>query len=455
MKSKLTVLILFFLIPFFYRFLIDDNEKEKEKIKIFVDGINDNRWLLKKDYFNSFYLDKNDINKYAKAFDKTNFKETVLNENNIDFNKFSFEVFKYINENTNESFLISPLSVVYALGMVNYGADDRTSSNITNTIIANLNSTNTFYDKIKDDLLYFKSNNININNSIWIQNDNCYQPNKSYVQFVERIFNSDVYYVDFLNHHKKLRADINEWVLLKTNNVINDLIKEDDIKKSTVQALINTVHFKNNWMNPFDSAKTKLKPFIFDNSEILKEMMYQYNSFNYLENDNYQFLELPLSESSISMLILLPKPNHSIDQLIFDYKILDLINDKEKVSEKWGSVYIPKFKTSYNTSYKEILIDMGMFIPFDPNYASFDGFWTYDNCNQDPPGNYIDIINQNSYLTIDENGLEASAATSIIMNRITSINKKPFTFNCNKPFVYYLYDNETEQVLFFGKYMGN
>jgi len=455
MKLKISVLVLFFLIPFYYKFLIADSNIEKDKIKIFFNGINDNRWLLKKDYFNSFYLDENDIDKYAKAFSRIKLQESDLNENSINFNIFSFEVFKYINEHTNENFLISPLSAVYALCMVNYGADERTSSNIMNTLIQNQNPPSSFYDKINNDISHFKSNNININNSIWIQNDDCYQPNESYVKFAEDIFNSDVYYVDFYNNHKNLRNDINEWVLTKTDNTIKDLIKENDIKRNTVQTLINTIYLKKNWQNPFDSAKTKLKPFMVDKTEILKEMMYQHNNFYYLENDIYQFLELPLSESSISMLILLPKSNYSLNQLIFDYKYSDFLNDKEKLSKRWGSLYLPKFKTSYNTSFKEILIDLGMFIPFSPNYASFEGFWVYDNCKKDPPNNYIDIMNQNTYLTIDENGLEASAATSIIMNRITSINKKPFTFNCNKPFAYYLYDNETEQVLFFGKYMGN
>ena len=41
------------------------------------------------------------------------------------------------------------------------------------------------------------------------------------------------------------------------------------------------------------------------------------------------------------------------------------------------------------------------------------------------------------------------------MNRITSINlDKQFNFNANRPFVYFLYDDETESILFIGQYLG-
>ena len=53
---------------------------------------------------------------------------------NHSFNNFAFELFKEINKNKDENILISPLSVSYALMMVNKGASDYTSDNILSTL---------------------------------------------------------------------------------------------------------------------------------------------------------------------------------------------------------------------------------------------------------------------------------------------------------------------------------
>ena len=49
---------------------------------------------------------------------------------NSSLNNFAFDLFKEINSKKDENILISPLSVSYALMMVNKGASSSTSDNI-------------------------------------------------------------------------------------------------------------------------------------------------------------------------------------------------------------------------------------------------------------------------------------------------------------------------------------
>ena len=88
--------------------------------------------------------------------------------------------------------------------------------------------------------------------------------------------------------------------------------------------------------------------------------------------------------------------------------------------------------------------------------ANFDKFWDYSNkCEDNPPNHYIDIVNHKTNFSLDENGIEATAATSVIMNRITTINlDKQFNFNANRPFLYFLYDDQSQSILFVGQYLG-
>ena len=99
---------------------------------------------------------------------------------------------------------------------------------------------------------------------------------------------------------------------------------------------------------------------------------------------------------------------------------------------------------------------MGMTIPFSPKDANFDKFWNYSNtCKKYPPKNYIDVVNHKTYIDVDENGTEASAATAIIISRVTSIRPvEPFHFNANRPFLYLIYDKVNDNIIFLGKYLG-
>ena len=62
------------------------------------------------------------------------FSFLTANSLNQSLNKFSIDLFKKINKNEDKNILISPLSVSYALMMVNKGASGNTSDNILSTL---------------------------------------------------------------------------------------------------------------------------------------------------------------------------------------------------------------------------------------------------------------------------------------------------------------------------------
>ena len=46
-----------------------------------------------------------------------------------------------------------------------------------------------------------------------------------------------------------------------TYGLIKDIVSEQDIKRTTKQVLVNTLHFKSNWQFVFDTSKTKMETF--------------------------------------------------------------------------------------------------------------------------------------------------------------------------------------------------
>ena len=56
-------------------------------------------------------------------------------------------------------------------------------------------------------------------------------------------------------------------------------------------------------------------------------------------------------------------------------------------------------------------------------------------------------------IEVDEEGAEAAAATAFVLNRSRSMPPKT-TFTCNRPFVFFIQDNEANNILFMGVYRG-
>lgn len=54
-------------------------------------------------------------------------------------------------------------------------------------------------------------------------------------------------------------------------------------------------------------------------------------------------------------------------------------------------------------------------------------------------------------VSIDENGTVAAAATAVFTFR-SSRPLEPIKFRCNHPFIYFIYDNVSQSILFIGVY---
>ena len=188
---------------------------------------------------------------------------------NHSLNTFGIDLYKIIsNEDISTSSMISPLSISYALMMVSQGASNDTYNEILNVLNIKQNDINNFVSpyQIEDSLLI-------MSNSIWIQNDNCYQPNKTYIDILQNKFNGKISYVNFYNDRLEIIANINKWVEQFTFGTIKNIVSENEIKQSTTQALLNTIYFKNKWTYPFDPNLTKKSNFYANGDTIEVQMM--------------------------------------------------------------------------------------------------------------------------------------------------------------------------------------
>ncbi len=108
---------------------------------------------------------------------------------------------------------------------------------------------------------------------------------------------------------------------------------------------------------------------------------------------------------------------------------------------------IPKFKTEYELEFNDVLKTMGIEKAFDDRAANFLAMLS----NADI---YIETVLQKTFIEVDEAGTEAAAATAVVMyiSAIEPEQEKPKVFKADKPFIYFIMDEATGEILFIGEY---
>ncbi len=369
-------------------------------------------------------------------------QEMVKSDQNFAFEFFA-NVFNEEAADKDDNFMVSPLSLSMALAMTWNGAEGETKEAIQKVLRLDDYSDqdiNMYYQKLREALLKTDpSTRLAIANSIWTN-----QNIKIKDQFIElnsEYFNSTVESVDFQNVNTVNR--INKWAADNTNSLIDHVMDETD--PMALMYLLNAIYFKGIWASEFDRKNTTEKPFYYENGQSENvEMMHQESNFRYNENQLLQMVELPYGNKAFSMLVLLPKEDKTLVDIVGEMQNNGSWHDLTSgLQSSEVDLYLPKFKTEYSKSLKDVLINMGMEIAFIPFYADFSGM-------TDDADAFISFVEQFTFISTDEVGTEAAAVTNIGIE-VTSYQPPTFvTFNANRPFIYVIQENSTGSILFMG-----
>ncbi len=279
---------------------------------------------------------------------------------------------------------------------------------------------------------------LNIVNAIWGQVE--YEFLSDYLDTLAVNYGAGLRLLDYASDPEACRQTINEWVSQQTEGKIEDLIKEGIISEVTRLVLTNAIYFNAAWEYPFDEDNTADGTFyLADGSTVTVPMMHQTEDFNYAEGDGYQAVELKYDGNELSMVIILPEEG-SFEQFeaALDSQKLDEIIDSLHTASV--TLTMPKFEYSSQFSVKEALEAMGMTDAFsmDADFSGMDG--TYDL--------YIEDVVHKAFVSVDEAGTEAAAASAVVMNLKAVMEHAEV--NLDHSFIYLIRDIETGTILFIG-----
>lgn len=384
---------------------------------------------------------KININEETKISNITS--SNVINNETIEQSNFSVNFLK--SENSNQNMIYSPLSIKYALKMLNEGANGNTKTQIENII---------------GDMELTKYNNIDrilsLANGVYIRDTYSNYVKEDYTKILTEKYNAEINYDSFNN-----ADNINNWIENKTFGIIKNMLQDNTVQNpDSKMLLINALAIDMEWEEDFDSGKTKGANFYFEDGSAMtattmnKKATYSDN-ISYYQGEDITSLTMNLKkydDTQLEFIAIMPKGN--LSDYIEDFSMEDLNNIIEKStpaseSKNGVNISIPKFSFDYNLNLKEDLMKLGITDAFDKDLADFSNMYYYDEIDNRL---FVGDALHKANIDFTEKGIKASAVTVILMTDTMAImeENKPIEIKIDKPFLYVIRDKNTGEIWFIG-----
>jgi serine protease inhibitor len=354
---------------------------------------------------------------------------------------FSFDLLNQIAaDEPGTNIFISPGSVATAMQMVCEGAAGTTKSEIQNTLKTSamppedLNlAWEELYNSFNSPLaqLLPTASQLKMADGMWYQNN--IHLNPYFAAVIHNTFQAEATPVNFSD--PATANLINEWASNQTEGRIKDLVSPP-FPNNTALVLANAIYFKAKWLAEFDKALTKPRDFhLPDGTAEQVPMMSKHTRFYYSETPDYQAVQLPYKNRRRQMTIFLPKKPDALQHLLAEFGNRAWVTQHPSIfsySEREGTLVFPKFKFDYDILLNVTLKRLGIRQAFDPLAADFSPMGT------GPAPVFISKVKQKSFVSVDEEGTEAAAATVVEATYGSEDTNppKPFEMIVNRPFLF-------------------
>ena len=288
---------------------------------------------------------------------------------------------------------------------------------------------------------------LNVADAIWGQKE--FKFVQSYLDLLAQNYGAGLHVLDFAKAPESCRQTINNWVSDRTENKINDLLAPGSVSPMTRLVLTNAIYFNAAWASKFDKNSTRDGQFhLSDGSTVTVPMISQEHNFNYTEGSGYQAIELPYDGNQLSMVALLPAAGQfsQFESSLTSQQINNII---DKMQDSKVDLTMPKFTIESSFDLVSELGALGITDAFSPAKADFSGMDGAKDL-------FIGDVVHKAYVSADESGTEAAAASAVIMmaGAAPGENVKPINMTIDWPFIFLIRDIPTGTVLFIGRVMN-
>jgi len=337
------------------------------------------------------------------------------------------------------NFLLSPYSLHSAFSQLLLGTDGNTRLQLENALGIGVQDTAN-YARLESSLRAGNSV-LKVANLMAMSKE--FQPLPSYTKKLRNRFDSQLMTLDFLGNPVGSVRKVNEFVSTATSGKIDEILSEDQVDSDTNVILINAIYFKALWQMAFRLEDTFSATFRTPNLDKRVDFMNSKMKVRLVKTGDYSVVELPYQDQSKAMLIILPEPGVSTDNIIPNIS-RSIFNEIRRAQPEDTIVTIPKFTIRDRNHLQRPMEELGVTSLFQPFAANLSRLTN----NRSPPLYVTDAV-QDAFVEVNEAGTEAAAATAVVIGLRTS--KRTRQFFADRPFVFIVYDFAAQLPLFVGK----
>ncbi len=336
--------------------------------------------------------------------------------------------------------LLSPLSVLEALGMAANGAAGDTLAQMEAAFGADMDTLNESLHAYVSGLPDGEGGSVHIANGIWLNADAGLRVEPEFLQTNADYYGAGVYERPF---DGSLAAEVNGWVAERTAGRIESIL--DGVPEGAVSYLVNALSFDGTWEDIYREDQVRPGTFTTQTGEKQDGPFLWSTERAFLrDGDAVGFLKY-YQGRDYAFAALLPTEDVSLGDYIASLTGQRLREVLENADENaYVNAAIPKFSGSYGAQLQTILADMGLSDAFDPGRADFSRLGKSDSGNL-----YLGRVLHKTFINVDEKGTQAGAATAVEVEAAGLLG--PEEQVClDRPFVYMLIDCAHNAPLFIG-----
>lgn len=341
------------------------------------------------------------------------------------------------------SVLLSPVSILNALGMVANGASGTTLKQIETATGMSLHQLNDFLYTYRMSLpADSKTCKAALANSAWLRDT--FRVEDAFLRSCVNYYSAEVYRSAF---DGGLVTDLNRWVSKKTDGMISDLLEKEP-GAQTMLYLVNAACFDAKWETPYTKENVRTDG-IFTAASGKRQTADYLDSHEtiYLSGNNVSGFLKPYDGGKYAFVALVPDEGVTLaDYLrtLTGEHLYQLITDHHYADVQAS---IPKFTARSELELEEPLRAAGISDLFDVSAADLRGLGSAPNGNT----LYVNSVLHKTYLELDENGTKAAAATSLDVNAGAAPPSEDVkTVTLDRPFLYMVVDTHACVPLFMG-----
>ncbi|MBO4636018.1 MAG: serpin family protein [Clostridiales bacterium] len=342
-----------------------------------------------------------------------------------------------------QNVMISPASVLMAMGMVSAGASGNNLDEIISTLAPGadpyeLHAFAGDYNR----RLNSADDSIRSVNSIWINENRSEGIYQDFLDYVTGTYDAEIRNIAFDPSGVDM---INSWVNDNTDGMIPNIISE--LNNRDLMVLVNAIAFEQAWMIPYTDADIT-EDHVFHNSDGTDSyvtMLFDTSYMNYYSTDIAKGFARPYEGGDYIFLTMLPA-----DESISANEFVSSLT-AEDFTEFWNSAtydrvitMMPEFEADYDIELNNVLQQMGINEAFDDRGAGFGNMTDMEV--------YISRVIHKTHIELDRGGTRAAAATAVDMATASAEPEDyaPPTVILDRPYAYAIVEASTGLPLFIG-----